>query len=162
LRKITLEIAIVLTAAIGLILVYGALGNAPITDDVESYVISVSIEELKAMPRTVEYARLDCVGNPVAEGNWTGVRLELLLERVRSNNIQTIEFRASDGYSRTLTSSEAAREDVIIAYLLNGNPIQEKMRLVVPYRNGDQWISDIVEIRVIDISGDYSTIYISS
>jgi DMSO/TMAO reductase YedYZ molybdopterin-dependent catalytic subunit len=61
-----------------------------------------------------------------------------------------------------LTSSEAAREDVIIAYLLNGNPIQEKMRLVVPYRNGDQWISDIVEIRVIDISGDYSTIYISS
>lgn len=43
-RKITLEIAIVLTAAIGLILVYGALGNAPITDDVETYVISVSIE----------------------------------------------------------------------------------------------------------------------
>ncbi len=161
-RKIYLEVAGVVTLATAFILIYGALGVTSNNGAIKADVISISLDELKAMVRTFEYAKLECVGNPVAEGNWTGVKFGLLLQKVPNQNVQVIELRASDGYSRTLTSSEASREDVIIAYLLNGNPLQEKTRLVVPYRNGDQWISDIVEIRVTDVSGGYSIIYLNT
>src|SRR3989304_4815247 len=43
--------------------------------------LSLSINDLAAMPQTVVYAELYIYGNLVASGNWGGVRLQLLLEK---------------------------------------------------------------------------------
>jgi DMSO/TMAO reductase YedYZ molybdopterin-dependent catalytic subunit len=41
-------------------------------------------------------------------------------------------------------------EDVIIAYQLNDEPLQEQLRLVVPGRFGYKWISHLTMIELVN------------
>lgn len=120
--------------------------------------VSITYGELFSMPRTTEYAELNCYGLPVDHGNWTGVRLIFILEKAAiSQQAGAIKFYASDGYSTALDISIAMREDVIIAYEKDGNPLPEKTRLVIPSANGADWISMITEIEVLSPSGVMTT-----
>lgn len=104
--------------------------------------INVTLEELVEMPQITVNAALYCYGDLVTSGDWTGVQLSLLLEMVEYNeNAQSIQFYAEDGYSITILITEALREDVIIAYEKDGQPIA--LRLVIPGANGNLWISMI-------------------
>lgn len=104
--------------------------------------ISLTLDELIEMPQTTVNASLYCYGDLVTSGDWTGVQLSLLLEMAEYNeNAQSIQFDAEDGYSITILVTEALREDVIIAYEKDGQPIE--LRLVIPGANGNLWISMI-------------------
>ena len=107
-----------------------------------NYPISLTLEEIMAMPQTTVNAALYCYGDIVTSGDWTGVQLSLLLEMAEYNeNAQSVKFDAEDGYSITILITEALREDVIIAYEKDGQP--ETLRLVIPGANGNLWISMI-------------------
>jgi len=104
--------------------------------------ISLTLEELIAMPQTTVNAALYCYGDLVTSGDWTGVQLSRLLEMAEYNeNAQSIQLDAEDGYSITILITEALREDVIIAYEKDDQP--ETLRLVIPGANGNLWISMI-------------------
>jgi len=104
--------------------------------------ISLTLHELIEMPQTTVNASLYCYGDLVTSGDWTGVQLSLLLEMAEYNeNAQSIQFYAEDGYSITILITEALREDVIIAYDKDGQPIA--LRLVIPGANGNLWINMI-------------------
>ena len=104
--------------------------------------ISLTLDELFEMPQTTVDAALYCYGDLVTSGDWTGVQLSLLLEMAEYNeNTQSIQFGAEDGYSITILITEALREDVIIAYEKDDQPIA--LRLVIPGANGNLWISMI-------------------
>jgi DMSO/TMAO reductase YedYZ molybdopterin-dependent catalytic subunit len=46
------------------------------------------------------------------------------------------------------------REDVIIAYEKDGQPLTETLRLVIPWANGNLWISMITELVVSGANGN--------
>ena len=116
--------------------------------------LNLTLEELAAMHKSIVDAKLYCVDNPrtpVTQGNWTGVRLELLLEDagVASEAVK-VAFYASDGYTTDLTVTTAMRDDIIIAYARNGEPLPETLRLVVPGKWGYKWISELTHIELVN------------
>lgn len=116
--------------------------------------LNLTLEELTAMPKTTINATLYCVdypNSPVASGNWTGVKLSLILERTQvSSSAIKVAFHADDGFSTDLTIETALRQDVILAYEQNGQVLQEKLRLVVPGKWGYKWISKLNRIELVD------------
>ena len=128
-------------------------GQLTITGLVE-HPLNLSLTEIAAIPQTTVNAALICVGSPgnvVAEGNWVGVSLWLLLETAGvSPDAVKVAFYASDGYSTDLSVETARREDVILAYEKDGVPLSEKLRLVVPGKWGYKWISQVAVIELVD------------
>jgi sulfite oxidase len=99
------------------------------------------------MPKTTVHAELSCYGTPVSSGDWEGVKLSDLLTVVGLDPSATsVDFKAQDGYAVSIPIEMALRPDVIVAYDLNGLPLSETLRLVVPNSNGNIWISMIVQI----------------
>jgi len=120
--------------------------------------LSLTFNELVAMPRSTADAELWCVtpgGFPppflVTSGNWTGVRLGFILEKAGLYpQADTVAFYAEDGYTLILPIATAIREDVILAYEKDGEPLPETLRLVVPGAPGYNWISMITRIELVE------------
>jgi DMSO/TMAO reductase YedYZ molybdopterin-dependent catalytic subunit len=126
-----------------------------VVDGAVNQPLNLTFSDLAAMPRSTVYADLDCLGSFVVAGNWTGVEVGYLLETAGfQNETVGISFFASDGYVVLLGISETFRDDVIIAYELNGRPLSEHLRLVLPGKNGDQWIAWITQITVSTVASN--------
>jgi len=113
--------------------------------------LNLSLSELAGMPKSIVHAELYCYGNLVSVGDWGGVKLGLLLEEAGvKQQAVTVEFNAKDGYRVFIPLADALRQDVIVAYEINGQLLSETLRLVIPDSNGNSWISMITEIRLSD------------
>lgn len=114
--------------------------------------LNLSWAEIVALPQSTVNAALVCVDFPdqlVAAGNWTGVKLRLLLETAEiSPEAIKVGFYATDGFSTDLTIEIAMRDDIILAYELNGKPLDEVLRLVVPGKWGYKWIHHVDRIEL--------------
>ena len=112
--------------------------------------MTITVAELAAMPRTEVQAELTCYGLPLANGMRAGVKLWTLIEKAGITTPEVeIAFGATDGYSIPgFPMAEAQRDDVIIAYELDGTVLPETVRLVVPGGNGNVWIAWIDRITV--------------
>ncbi len=123
-------------------------------DGLVDHPLSLTFEEITVMPRSTVNATLFCVDSanyPVAKGNWTGVRLGLILGSAGvSTESVKVAFYAEDGFSTDLTVATAMREDIILAYERDGAPLPEKLRLVVPGKWGYKWISSVNRIELVD------------
>jgi hypothetical protein len=115
--------------------------------------LNLSWAEIVAMPKTTVNAALVCVDAPrtaLMEGNWTGIKLRFLLEEAKiSAQAIKVGFYAADGYSTDLTVETAMRDDVILAYEIDGAPLND-LRLVVPGKWGYKWISQVISIELVD------------
>jgi hypothetical protein len=122
--------------------VNGAVGNT----------LTLSINDLAAMPATTIHAALFCDGNLITEGDWTGVTLGQLCSAAQVNaQGKTIffGFTASDTYAITLTSEDHPNwAGIIIAYQENGLPLADALRLIRPGENGPLWISKITLLTI--------------
>jgi DMSO/TMAO reductase YedYZ molybdopterin-dependent catalytic subunit len=81
------------------------------------------------MPPTKLTRDFQCVtGWRVPEVEWKGVRLADLLDRAGVQARATaLRFHSFDGaYTESLTLSQARRNDVIIAYQLEGSPLSDE------------------------------------
>ena len=119
--------------------------------------LNLTLNELVAMPRSTVYAELYCLpavgssGVLVDHGNWTGVRLELVLEKAGvSPQAVKVAFYAEDGFTTDLTVTTAMCEDIVLAYKKDGKPLPEKLRLTVPNMWGYKWIKWLIHIEVVD------------
>lgn len=123
-----------------------------VTESVENP-LNLNWTEIVAMPKTTVNATLVCVDFPnniVEQGNWTGVKLQTLLEEAKpSEGAIKIAFHAADGYSTDLTIETAMRNDVILAYEKDGVPLSD-LRLVVPGKWGYKWISQLTSIELVN------------
>ncbi len=116
--------------------------------------LNLSLAGIQALPKTSVNATLYCVDRPsyvVAQGNWTGVSLSLLLDQAGvSSEAIKVAFHAKDGYTTDLTIETARHPDVILAYLKDGLPLSEGSRLIVPDKWGYKWISQVSNIVLVD------------
>jgi hypothetical protein len=115
--------------------------------------LKLSWTEIVAMPKSTVNAALICVdfpNNMVAQGNWTGIKLQTLLEEAKpSADAIKVAFYAADGYSTDLPVETAMRDDIILAYEKDGSPLND-LRLVVPGKWGYKWISQLTRIELVD------------
>jgi DMSO/TMAO reductase YedYZ molybdopterin-dependent catalytic subunit len=136
--------------------------------------LSLSLSELKKLPRVETTCVLQCAGNgralhsPVLPGvqwmygavgnaRWSGVRVRDVLERagVRTSAKHLHLFGSDDPpgkvppFHRSIEIAKAL-DDCILAYEMNGAPLPQShgapLRLVVPGWAGDHWMKWLVKI----------------
>jgi DMSO/TMAO reductase YedYZ molybdopterin-dependent catalytic subunit len=116
--------------------------------DINTYVLTVEGEvnnpvklswsEVLALPRTVSVSDFHCVeGWSVLDCHWEGVLFRDLEKLVKPKpTAQAATFECADNYTTSLFLSELAGDDVLLAYKLNGEPLEEglgfPLRLIVP------------------------------
>ena len=147
--------------------------------------LSLSLDELRARPATTLAVTLECAGNgrarldprPVSQpwlleavgtAEWTGVPLgDLLGEAGVEDDAVEVHFRGLDRgveggerqqYERSLTLAEAGREEVLLAYAMNGDPLPPQhgfpLRLVVPGWYGMTSVKWLDRITLLDTPFD--------
>ena len=115
--------------------------------DLTGNTVSYAYNQLLAMPVTSIASDLDCDGDLVDAGNWSGVSLSYLLQQAGLDSaVAWVNFRAQDGYAVSIPLSEALNPNVIVAYEMDGSPLPEVLRLVLPGENGSNWINKIISI----------------
>lgn len=96
--------------------------------------LSLSLDELKALPQRTQITRHDCVEGWSAIGQWTGPNLSHLLQMAGVKpEARFIVFRCADrldgaDYYESIDLEDAFHPQTIIAHSLNGAPL--------PIRNG--------------------------
>lgn len=137
---------------------------------------TLSLEEIKSRKRVSVWATLECGGNGMGPGfmgavgniQWTGTPLAPLLHECDplKRGIEVVffgadtkkeEIRKNDyvqHFARSLHIADALREDLLLAYELNGQPLTRDhgapLRLVVPGWYGIAWVKWLQRIEVLD------------
>jgi DMSO/TMAO reductase YedYZ molybdopterin-dependent catalytic subunit len=155
--------------------VYGQVQNS----------FEIGLPELMAVPARTCRVTMECAGNGrgqlsprypsvpwmeegVSTAEWTGVPLRELLQRAGlAHNATELVFRGADRgiqggieheFARSLAPAEAMREDVLIAYAMNGAPLPPQhgapVRLVVPRWYGMASVKWLSSIEAIDHAFD--------
>jgi sulfane dehydrogenase subunit SoxC len=143
--------------------------------------LELSLADLRARPAAELAATMECAGNgrahfeprPVSQpwlheavgtGRWRGTPLRPLLEEAGIGDSVEVVFRGLDRgieggnepepYARSLPLAEALRDEVLLAYELNGAPLPPQhgfpLRLVVPGWYGMtnvKWLASIELVR---------------
>jgi len=108
--------------------------------------LSLSYEQVLALPRQRSLERLVCPGFFTDEGHWTGTPLKSLLERAGvREGARSVEFVAADGgYRSSLKLEDALSSGVLIAYEFDDRPFPMvhgyPLRLVAPGQAGSVWV----------------------
>ncbi len=118
--------------------------------------LSLTLEQLRALPAQTVDLTLSCISNPVGGpliglGRWTGVSFAEILKRAGvSSSARWVIWHAYDGYSESLPLSEAATLELLLAYDHNGAPLTPKhgfpLRVLIPGRYGmkqPRWLTRI-------------------
>jgi DMSO/TMAO reductase YedYZ molybdopterin-dependent catalytic subunit len=88
--------------------------------------LELSFADLRRMPRAALTRDFQCVtGWRVTDVAWAGVRLRDVMDAARpQRDARAVRFVSFDGaYSESLTLRQARRDDVLVAYELEGEPL---------------------------------------
>lgn len=152
---------------------------------------SFSLDELRGRPRVEHIATLECSGNgaspafmgAIGNAKWAGTPLAPLLRECVPNAQakEVVFFGADQGkekireqeyeqqFARSLSLEDATKETVLLAYEMNGKPLDQahgsRLRLVVPGWYGIAWVKWLTRIELHDrrymgrfMARDYVTI----
>jgi DMSO/TMAO reductase YedYZ molybdopterin-dependent catalytic subunit len=132
-------------------LVVKGLVNTPLT---------ITYEQLKAMPSIPQIATLECISNKIANefigtAIWNGIKLRNILDEAGVKpNARYIVFRCADGYDVGIPLERGFQEGSILAYGMNGETLDAKhgfpVRAIIPGLYGMMNPKWITEIEVID------------
>ena len=143
--------------------------------------LELSLEDIKSRPKVTMPVMMECGGNGRAHlspraisapwhdeavgcAEWTGTSLRPILEEagiledaveiVFSGHDRGVDQDVEHDYERSLTIEEALREEVFLAYEMNGAPLPPQhgspLRLVVPDWYGMASVKWLKEIRAVD------------
>jgi DMSO/TMAO reductase YedYZ molybdopterin-dependent catalytic subunit len=142
--------------------------------DVEQWKLNITGEVTKPMAlgwRDIlnrepfdQVVTLECIdtlpgGDSLGNAVWRGISLKTLLQDVgaEEETARDIVFRAADGYDDSIPFARAMQDDVMLAYLMNGEKLPKThgfpLRLIVPGLYGIKNVKWIVEMEVYN--GDY-------
>lgn len=98
-------------------------------------------------------------GTSLGNAIWRGISLKTLLKDVGADEdtARDVVFRAADGYHDSISFSRAMEDDVMLAYLMNGEKLPQEhgfpLRVIVPGLYGIKNVKWLTEIEVY--GGDY-------
>jgi DMSO/TMAO reductase YedYZ molybdopterin-dependent catalytic subunit len=115
--------------------------------------MKLSWQELQKLPTAESMSDFHCVeGWSVKNLKWYGVQFKTLIEIVKpTKDGKFVIFQCSDGYTTSLNLKDLLKDNVLLAYKLDGNlldvPIGGPLRLVVPdkyaYKSA-MWVEKII------------------
>lgn len=116
--------------------------------------MNLTYDNITSFPIVSDVVTLKCVAGPQGTANWTGVKMKAILDIVGlKEDAMEVVFYGADGYSSSLTISDATSSDVILAFEMNGEtlPVDHgyPVRLVVPGKYGYKWVKWIDHIQVV-------------
>jgi DMSO/TMAO reductase YedYZ molybdopterin-dependent catalytic subunit len=126
--------------------------------------LSLSLDELRAMPAVSQPATLACVGNSVPAraintAVWTGVRLADVLDRagIVGSTVRDVVFIGADNYTDSIPLDRALDRGTMLANEMNGQPVPRghgaPLRAIVPGIYGMKNVKWIEAIELV--GGDY-------
>jgi len=107
----------------------GFAGWRLVVDGLVTQPLSLSLRQIRAMPRRTQITRHDCVEGWSAIGQWTGVPLKLLLDQSRlKSSARYLIFHCADLYGpipyyESIDLIDAFHPQTIIAWALNGQDL---------------------------------------
>jgi len=116
--------------------------------------LSLTFEEVKALPSVKKNLTLNCPGFFTDIGTWTGVPVKVLLEKakIRPDAKIVIFSVPDDSYRTRFPIPEATKEDMLIAYEFNGKQFHRvhgfPLRLVAGGHEGSDWVKWLQKIVV--------------
>ena len=117
--------------------------------------------QLRELPKAEQRSDFVCVTGWSVDGvHWTGVRFADLLSAVRPlSNATALRFvSAEEPYEDTLTLAQAGVSDAMLAYGMDGAPLERKhgapVRLVMPQMYGYKGVKWVRQIVVTDRVAD--------
>jgi len=126
--------------------------------------LSLTLDELRAMPAVSYYHTLSCISNPVggdliSTTRWTGVRaMDVLNLAGMRSNAQELFIEAADGFYESVEMADLLDERTILAYDMNGTPLPHEhgypLRIIIPNRYGMKQPKWIVNMEVLDHEGE--------
>ena len=133
-----------------------ATWRLPITGLTEKRIPPPRLEDITAMESVTAMRTLKCIGDPIgteqmSNAVWKGIRLRELLEKVVPKpEAKVVVFRCADGYHTAIPLEKAMREETLLAYEMNGEPLPTEhgfpVRLLNPGHYGTKnpkWIINI-------------------
>jgi DMSO/TMAO reductase YedYZ molybdopterin-dependent catalytic subunit len=143
--------------------------------------LSLSLEDLRARPAQTQAVTLECAGNgrsllsprplsqpwvqeAVGTAEWTGTPLRPLLAEagIEGDAVEVlftgldrgVQAEVEHDYQRSLTLEDASRDEVILAYAINGRPLPPQhgfpVRLIAPGWYGMAQVKWLKAVTVID------------
>lgn len=148
-------------------------------DGVVNQPLTMTIDDLKKLPRVEMVAVLECAGNgrsfyqprvagtqwafgSVGNARWTGVRFRDVLQKAGlKDSAKNILLDGADvplgkmpDFQRTIPVEKAMDPDTMLAYEMNGQPMPHEhgfpLRLIVPGWAGDSWVKWVQHVEVLD------------
>jgi DMSO/TMAO reductase YedYZ molybdopterin-dependent catalytic subunit len=122
--------------------------------------MSLKWQDILALPTAQSTGDFHCVeGWSVRNCRWHGVKLDTIFGLVKpSETARYVLFKCSDGYTTSFPIQELLGDDVLLAYKLNGEPLEEPLggplRLVFPKKyayKSAMWIEQIVFSRTEEL-----------
>ena len=120
--------------------------------------LTITKNDLLAMPSTSEYATLECVSNTInppgaliSNGKWTGVPLSTVLKQagLTSDAVYLI-FHCAEGYTVGIPIQRALEPGALLAYMMNDQPLPPEhgfpLRAIIPGLYGmmnAKWVTGI-------------------
>ena len=100
--------------------------------------VKLSWDDFMQLPKSVSVSDFHCVeGWSVLDCKWEGVRIRDIEKLVKPKDVaKAVTFECADSYTTSLFREELYGDDVLLAYKLNGEVLEEgygfPVRLVVP------------------------------
>lgn len=100
--------------------------------------VMLSWTDILQLPKTLSVSDFHCVeGWSVLDCKWEGVKFdEIRLLARPAETAKFVTFECADGYTTSLTLEELTCDNVLLAYKLDGKPLEEglgfPLRLIVP------------------------------
>jgi len=122
--------------------------------------ISLTLDEIKAMPAVEEVRTLECIGNPVGGALigtvvWKGIYLRTLLKDIKVNLAALrAKFEAADEYSTAVDLEWILQPNTLLIYEMNGEPLTPDhgypLRILMPGLYGQKNPKWLTHIEFID------------
>ncbi len=137
----------------------------PVTGMIEKFVPPLTLDSIKAMESVETMRTLKCIGDPIgteqmSNAMWKGVCLRDILENSGiKDGVKVVVFVCADGYHTAIPLEDAVREDTILAYEMNGEPLPIEhgypIRLLNPGHYGTKNPKWIVNIQLASAHESY-------
>jgi DMSO/TMAO reductase YedYZ molybdopterin-dependent catalytic subunit len=116
--------------------------------------LSLSYEEVLALPKAEKLITLNCVEGWNATMLWTGTLLSGLLDAAGADPAaDTLVFVCLDGYETTMETSHARERNILLAWATNGLPLGPEngapFQIAAEEKWGYKWAKWVREIRVL-------------
>ncbi len=117
--------------------------------------LSLTYDEVVHMPSYQEVTKLTCIEGWTVTYLWQGVRIKDLLAKAGYlTSAKVLVFRCYDGYATSLPIDYVVKNDILLAYRMNGLPLAPQrgfpFQVVAEDRYGYKWAKWVTGMEVSD------------